>query len=153
PLLIGYFTDNELEWGWGYAWSGEENRFSIFEYYASLAPETAGKRTWTAYMAETYGDDWGRLSKVWSAEIRSVDDLRCLKTIAPRSPENFAEARRVGDGFLRRVAERYFEVTSREMRARLPHHLNLGVRLTPNFPEAVAETAGRYVDVVSLNMY
>ncbi len=153
PLLIGYFTDNELVWGWGYGWSGEKNNYSLFEYYASLGPETAGKKAWTAYVAETYGDDWARLSEVWNADIRSADDLRRVKAIAPRSPKHFAEAQRVGDRFLRRVAERYFEVTSRVMRGRLGHHLNLGIRMTPGVPDVVAETSGRYVDVVSFNMY
>src|SRR5262249_51759668 len=57
------------------------------------------------------------------------------------------------DGFLRPVAERYFQVTNRVMRQNLPRHLNLGCRMTPGFPDVVADVASRYVDVLSFNMY
>lgn len=156
PLLIGYFTDNELAWGWGYGWTGEKGEkqdYSLFEFYASMKPETAGKRAWASYLAETYHQNWKRLSEVWTVDSERIQDLVQATRIAPRSPKHFTEAARVGGGFLQRIAERYFEVTSRVMRAHLPHHLNLGTRLTPGFPEAVAKTAGQYVDVVSFNMY
>lgn len=155
-LLIGYFTDNELAWGRGYRWTqetGKKKGFSLFEYYARMKPEKAGKKIWASYLAETYHQDWNQLSEVWTLDVDRIQDLTQTTKIAPRSPEHFTEAARVGDGFLRRIAERYFEVTCRVMRGHLPHHLNLGVRLTRGFPDVVAEIAGRYVDVVSFNMY
>ncbi|HUG89269.1 MAG TPA: hypothetical protein VML55_00445 [Planctomycetaceae bacterium] len=153
PLLIGYFTDNELPWGWGYEWSGNENELSLFEYYATLKPESAGKQAWAAYLAETYNQDWNRLSRVWNVMAARRADLLDATKIAPRSPQHRVEARRVADGFLKRIAERYFDVTNRVMRGHLPRHLNLGCRMTPGFPPVVAEVAGRYADVMSFNIY
>ncbi len=86
-------------------------------------------------------------------EVRQESDLAQVKRIAPRTPDCHTEARRVADGFLKCIAERYFAVTSRLMRERLPHHLNLGTRLTSGFPDVVAEVAGRHVDVLSINLY
>ena len=130
PLLIGYFTDNELAWGWGYGWFGAKKQLSLFEYYASLKPDAPGKKAWLGYLKEVYQGDWQQLSLVWNVTVEQEEDLARLKQIAPRSPEHHPEASRVADGFLRLVAERYFSVTSRVMRGRLPHHLNLGTRLT-----------------------
>lgn len=39
------------------------------------------------------------------------------------------------------------------MRKHLPHHLNLGCRLTPSNPAPVIEVAGKYCDVISFNIY
>jgi hypothetical protein len=153
PLLLGYFTDNELAWGWGHRWSGGKNQLSLFEYYASLAPDAPGKKAWVSYLAETYRGDWQQFSRTWDVDVKQESDLARLQRIAPRRSEDHAEARQVADGFLKRVAERYFAVTDRLMRQRLPHHLNLGTRMTPGFPDVVAEVAGRYVDVLSINLY
>ncbi len=158
PLLIGYFTDNELEWGGESSWTrveteGEKGSFSLFEYYAGMEPKSGGKKRWASYMAETYDQDWDKLSDVWELDVDSIQDLTRTTRIAPRSPGHLLEAARVGDVFLRLIAERYFEVTSREMRGHLPHHLNLGVRLTPGFPDVVAKVEGAYVDVASINVY
>jgi hypothetical protein len=153
PLLIGYFTDNELAWGWDYGWAGKKDKYSLFEYYASRDGSSAGKRAWASYMAQTYAQDWKRLSKVWNVKVRKFEDLLAVKKIVPRSSKHFAEAKRVGDEFLRRLAERYFSLTSSLMRGYLPHHLNLGIRFTEEFPDVVAEVAAKYVDVLSLNLY
>jgi hypothetical protein len=156
PLLIGYFTDSELAWGSGYRWSpdpGKKKGFSLFEYYARMKPASGGKKSWASYMAETYHHEWSQLQEVWTVDVDRIEDLTRVTRITPRTPEQFAEAVRVGDGFLRRIAERYFEVTSREMRGHLPHHLNLGVRFARDFPDVVAEVSGHYADVASINVY
>src|SRR5262249_48996769 len=126
PLLIGYFTDNELFWGWDYGWTGEENALSLFEYYATLEPAPPGKKPCAAYLADTCHGDFKQLRQLWNVEAGAENDLLAVKEIAPRVPEHHEEAARVADSFLRKVAERYFEVTSRVMRGHLPNHLNLG---------------------------
>jgi hypothetical protein len=153
PLLIGYFTDNELSWGWGYGWKDKEGLDSLFERFAALKPEDPGKRAWAAYLAETYKSDWKRLSQVWDVNVNNADDLLNVKKIAPLSPEVHKEAKQVADGFVKRYAERYFSITNGVMRRHLPNHLNLGCRMTPGNPTPVIEVAGRYCDVLSYNMY
>jgi len=152
PLLIGYFTDNELAWGWGYRWSGKENEYSLFEYYASLTSDK-GKTVWVDYLARTYAHDWRHFCQVWNVSVKGRQDLFKITKIAPRGSAQMEEAQRVADGFLRMVAERYFSLTSALMRRYLPHHLNLGPRFAEGVPDVVTEVAAKYVDVVSLNIY
>jgi agarase len=152
PLLIGYFTDNELAWGWGYGWSGKENEYSLFEYYASLTSDP-GKKVWVDYLARTYTNDWQRFSRVWNVTVTQRNDLFKITKIAPRDQAHMSEAERVSDGFLRLVAERYFSRTDALMRRYLPHHLNLGPRFAEGVPDVVVEIAAQHVDVLSLNIY
>ena len=152
PMLIGYFTDNELIWGEGYGWQGDE-QCSLFEYYASLEPPAAGKKAWVAYLSDVYRNNWAEFSLTWNVTATTPDELTRVVKIEPRSRDRHAAAKSVADGFMRRVAERYFEVTSRVMHQNLPHHLNLGCRFTTGFPDVVADVAARYVDVHSFNKY
>lgn len=149
PNLIGYFTDNELYWGWAYSWR-DPGMTSLFEDFAALPADHSGKLAWARYMAQAYDNDFDRLSQAWQVEARSVDELAQVSSLAPR---NLEEADRVADGFLRLAADRYFSVTNKVGRELLGHHLNLGPRLTDWFPRPVAEAAGKYCDVVSVNVY
>ncbi len=152
-LLIGYFTDNELSWGWGYGWKDKKGLGSVFERFATLKPEDPGKKVWAAHLAETYRGDWKKLCQVWNVNVMKADDLLKVKKIAPRSAKAHKEAEEIADGFLRRYAERYFSITNAVIRKRLPNHLNLGCRMTPGNPAPVIELAGQYCDVLSFNMY
>lgn len=153
PLLIGYFTDNELVWGWGYGWKDKEGSQSLFEYFATLKGTEPGKKAWASYLAATCNKDWDKLAEVWSVKVVRAEELLEVKTIVPRSPKQHPEAERVADGFLRKYAERYFTITDKAMRRRMPRHLNLGTRMTPGNPAAVVEVAAKYCDVLSFNMY
>lgn len=152
PLLIGYFTDNELSWGRSHGWKDKKGQ-SLFEYYATLKATDPGKKVWTSYLATTYKKDWKKLSEVWNVQVGKEEELLTVKQIAPRSSEHYPKAEEVADGFLRKYAERYFTITSQAMRRRLPNHLNLGTRLTPGNPAAVIEVAAKYCDVLSFNIY
>lgn len=151
-MLIGYFTDNELAWGWDYGWAGEK-QLSLFEYYASLESSSAGKKAWVRYLSDVYQNNWNEFSRIWNVTVGKPDDLGKVVKLAPRSPAHRPAAQHVADGFLGLVAERYFKVTSSVMRQRLPSRLNLGCRFTPGVPQVVAEIASRYVDAISYNMY
>lgn len=150
--FIGCFTDNELYWGKGYSWMNPK-QWSQFELFAKFPVDHPAKKAWAQYMAEAYNNDFDRLSRVWNVDVHSLDELERVQQIAPRSPQYFAEGVRVGDGFLHRVADRYYGVVNRVVKELLPHHLNLGSRLTFDNRDAVIQEAGRYNDVVSLNMY
>lgn len=152
PNLIGYFTDNELNWGFGYSWR-DPGVSSLFEAYAALKPDSEGKKGWANYMAQTYNNDFAKISSVWNVDVKNVGDLCAIAKIAPRSAANYDEADKVGDNFLRMVADKYYSTVNDVMREKLPHHLNLGSRITAHFPAPVAEMAGKYNDVVSVNVY
>ncbi|QVL30908.1 hypothetical protein KIH39_18915 [Telmatocola sphagniphila] len=153
PLLIGCFTSNELSWGWGFGWKNKKGLESLFEFYVNLPPESEGKKAWADYLAGAFKNDWKKLGEVWDVKVKSRDDLLKLKKIAPVSPAVYTAAEEIANGFVRKYAERYFSITDAVMRKHLPHHLNLGCRLTPSNPAPVIEVAGKYCDVISFNIY
>lgn len=93
-----------------------------------------------------WGPDW-RTSRTLLEDYLSLPE---------GSPGRAVAERHAGDpsGFLLEAASRFFEVTTRAVRAADPNHLVLGSRfvsvMTP--PEVVA-AAGPFVDVVSVNYY
>jgi len=93
----------------------------------------------------------------WGPDYRSFEPLLTDYLALPEGAPGraVAEAHRGDpDGFLRVLAEHYYEVTTSAIRAVDPNHLVLGTRfisfLTP--PEAV-EAAADYLDVLSVNHY
>lgn len=93
---------------------------------------------------------WGR---DYSSNRTKLDDYLALP---PGSPGRAVAERYAGDpdGFLAALADRYFGVTTEAVRAVDPHHLVLGTRLISFLtPEPVVESAGRWLDVLSVNHY
>ncbi len=70
-----------------------------------------------------------------------------------------SQSRVLGDdqrqAFLRLAAQKYFQTYQQAMRNHAPHQLNLGCRFAAfkHYHPIVAEVAGQYVDVVSINHY
>ena len=56
-------------------------------------------------------------------------------------------------GFLGKVAEEYFKVTTEAVRAADPKHLILGARFAGPTPRPVIVACGHYCDVISVNSY
>ncbi len=88
--------------------------------------------------------------------------LSCRSNHTARlAAERFAAERpgwsedRLAEGFQRLVAERYFSITTAAIRRHDPNHLILGCRFlgSQNVADCVLETAGRYCDVVTVNVY
>ena len=125
PWLIGYYIDNEL------AWWGDARKFrtppsrGLFD---ACAKKPAGHSARIAL--ETF-----------------------LKERGIASPEAASEA--VTREFIRLIARRYFEITSRAIREADPNHLVLGCRFAGlrSSDPVVWEECGRYCDVVSANTY
>lgn len=148
PLIIGYFTDNELRWGPDWR-SGNH----LLDDFIKLSPYAPGKKVAVEVLEDVFDGDIGRLNRELKTEYKSFDELLNYTGELP-STEVFNEARRE---FARRYAERYFSVITGEIRKVDPNHLILGVRfaVSPFIrpPEVVFEVAGKYVDVISLNLY
>jgi len=80
PLLLGYFTDNELRWGPD--WRSADTLLATFFSLPEAAP---GKAAAVAAVAERYADI-DTLNQAWGSKLASLDDLRRLEKLTDASP-------------------------------------------------------------------
>lgn len=138
PMLVGYFSDNELWWGsdwrrWG----------TMLAAYLTLPADAPGRRRAIEFLRERYGSV-RQLNRAWHVAAR---DFSAVPPVAWS-----AAYRADADAFLEMVATRYFAVSAGVIHAADPHHLYLGARFAGDPPDPVLRAA-RAVDVVSLNLY
>lgn len=156
PWLLGYFLDNELHWyqSADFNWDPDEVGPTVVDGFIAQDRERAGKRAWVEdFLMPRYGaadalnDAWGTAFTSWQGdEGSSVINAQAIPNL---------NAVIVADkkAFLGVVADRYFAVTARAVRARDPHHLILGPRFNRAAPAAVVASAGEHCDVLSFNLY
>ena len=125
PWLIGYYIDNEL------AWWGDARKFR--------APPSRGL--------------FDACAKKPAGHSARIALEKFLKERGIASPE--AASEEVTREFIRLIARRYFEITSRAIREADPNHLVLGCRFAGlrSSDPVVWEECGRYCDAVSVNIY
>lgn len=148
PRIIGFFTDNELRWGPD--WRSPNH---LLDDFIKLPPDSPGKRVAVEVLKDVFNGSISELNKELKTSYTSFDELLSYTGDLPSTPL-FNEARKE---FARRYAERYFSVVTSAIREVDPNHLILGVRfaVSPFIrpPDVVFEVAGKYVDVISLNLY
>jgi len=138
PLLIGYFTDNELGW-----WSD-----TIFLYHTQH-PGTATYRALVKLLREHYGGDLARLRRDFhTGKLRRFDDLNQR---APLTLKPGGHGREVIEKFTFLIAQRYYRLAHDAIRRYDKNHLILGDRYISWYPPAVARAIRPYTDVVSTN--
>jgi hypothetical protein len=149
-LLIGWFVDNELDWGTD---SGPR-RFAVAR--ATLATDGAAadghaKRALVAQLRERHGQV-AAVAERWQRPLANWDDL--LPPIAiDRQPDgDRAEVAADFAAFQALHAERYYRTVAEALAADDPHHLYLGSRFAAYTPEAV-QACARWCDVISFNRY
>lgn len=140
PLLVGYFSDNEL-W-WGPDWRAPAD--NMLAAYLAFAPGAPGRRAAIEFLRARYHGDIRRLDRAW--QVAAADFSR----VPPRAETN--AYRGDADAFLEAVAVRYFAVAAQAIRAADPNHLYLGARFAGVPPDPVLRAACG-VDVVSVNLY
>jgi len=125
PWLIGYYIDNEL------AWWGDARKFRT--------PPSRGL--------------FDACAKKPAGHSARIALEQFLKERGIASPEEASEE--VTRKFIRLIARRYFEITSRAIREADPNHLVLGCRFAGlrSSDPVVWEECGQYCDVVSANTY
>jgi len=143
PLLIGYFTDNELRWGPDWR-SGK----SLLEDYLSLPADSPGKIALVDFLIRKYGDA-EKVSIAWGISVSDRDSLLQLQRLASKSDVFRSDEKE----FLGIIAENYFSVCNRAIRLADPNHLNLGCRFAGYAPDEVVRASAAHVDVVSFNNY
>ncbi|HRR34379.1 MAG TPA: hypothetical protein P5026_09790 [Kiritimatiellia bacterium] len=146
PWLFGYFIDNELAW-----WGRGAKDTGLFDAVMKKGPEHSAKRALIALMSARFGGNIADFNAAFGVQMKSFDDLLGLDCL----PHATDEAREAKLAFLVHVAERYFSVTARAIRAADPNHLVLGARFagTDGAHPEVWKASGKYCDVVTFNVY
>ncbi len=139
--LVGYYTDNELDWSDGGAGPAtyfdnldatDPNRKKVIEVIRQLWPTV-----------ETF-------NAAWNMELSSYEELGWTRAL-PREP---AEAySKLLDAWLFQLASDYFSTTSALIRQYDPNHLILGVRFKGSAPAPVCRAARGKTDALSINYY
>jgi len=141
PNLVGYYLDNELDWGDGFAGPGayfdnlpasDPNREQVIQTIHFLWPQLHDFNTaW-----ETKLTDWSQLDS-WVA--------------LPREQAQAYD--KLSTAWLLHLANDYFRLTTSLVHRYDPNHLILGVRYKGLAPEQVVSASRDYTDAQSLNYY
>ncbi|HVT12112.1 MAG TPA: hypothetical protein VHE55_07580 [Fimbriimonadaceae bacterium] len=139
PMLVGYFTDNELGW-WG---------DSLFKSYFAMPSSAPGKVRLVRMLRSHYDDDFGRLRRDWETDAAGFDELAKARDITLRPGGEGAQA---VNEWLRVLGERYYSVVYDAIRRYDAHHLILGDRYIQYYNIEIAKSSAPYIDVASTNL-
>lgn len=144
-LLIGYFSDNELNWA-----MGADARSYMIDYYLGQDSDAAGRNAVLDLLREKYGAI-EKLNRAWGASYASFDQMT-TPTWSDAPPQGYLDD---NDLVIEAAARRYFSVCNNAIKKHDPNHLYLGCRLA--FPNEHMEPVYRgmrgHVDVVTVNHY
>jgi hypothetical protein len=141
PYRIGYFSDNEVGW-----WAG-----ALFVFYSAKPADNFTKQRWVEMLRQDYGDDWRRFSAdfipppgvaLWDGLLESVD----VTHLRPGG-HGIIEVRK----WAGIVAERYYALCEKAIRAADPDALYFGDRLPIYYDPAAVKAMARHVDVIATN--
>lgn len=145
--LLGVFLDNEMPWYGKSGWDDLPN-YTLLEQAFELPASDARRKAALEFLiarhpdAAAFAAAYERPLSGW--EQLSADYLtRCVSPAAAADREAFTAL----------LADRFYEVTTRIVRAEMPGVLILGTRIPGNAPDAVIRACGRHCDVMSLNQY
>jgi hypothetical protein len=132
-FLLGYFVDNEGGWG-------NLNLLSTLPENAYLRLVWKEKLIQIYQGIEAYNEKSGTSYASWEALVNER-----LQENVPDPDVHLLESL---------FTERYFQTVSATLQKHDPNHLYLGCRFTRQLkPEHILQIAGRYCDVVTVNVY
>jgi hypothetical protein len=142
PLLIGYFVDNEYHY---------ENFINTIPKLK--ASKTGLKKRFVQMLQEKYGDI-ATFNSSWNTAFASFTDLNetALYIDTQQASDDI-------DNFFRLYLDTYYETVQRLFKKYDTNHLLLGDRWltlpmqSPKIRGMLAEEAGKYMDVISINHY
>jgi len=147
PQVLGYFTDNELDW------NGFRRGITLFDNFLSRAPGTPGKLALIQMLSDRYQADIARFNTVWDVHLAGFQEIEAVTELCPGQAADQAAVAADKDAYLRLAANTYFRICREAIQAADPNHMILGVRFAGRAELIVAEECGRYVDIVSFNDY
>jgi hypothetical protein len=139
--LIGYFTDNELDWGDGT--SGPR------AYFDGLAPEDPNRRM-VVQVIRSLWPDIDSFNTDWNTDLAHWADLDQWERLPYQPQRTYG---RLYSAWLYQLASDYFRITTALIRQYDPNHLILGVRFKGHAPPEVVRASRDYTDAQSLNYY
>jgi hypothetical protein len=141
PNRIGYFSDNEVGW-----WGG-----ALFTFYSQKPAANFTKQRWVDFLKQRYDGDWRHFTAdfVPPAGIDGWPALLAAEAVTKLRPAgNGIGAVRDWTGI---VAERYYALTERAIRAADPDALIFGDRLPIYYDPMAIRAEARHVDVIATN--
>ena len=139
--LVGYFLDNELDWGDSGAGPGF--------YFDHLQPDDPNRAQVMAVIRQL----WPTIEAFnadWNTEVSGFDELRAAETLPQARGDAYG---RLMSAWLEHLARDYFQRTTQLVRKHDPNHLILGVRFKGYAPIEVVRASRGLTDVVSINYY
>jgi len=141
PYRIGYFSDNEVGW-----WAG-----ALFVFYSSKPANSFTKQRWVELLRQHYGRDWSHFTTDFEPP-RGVDSWEGLLAATARTQMKPGGA---GIDVVREwtgiVAERYYMLAERAIRAADPDALYFGDRLPIYYDPAAVRAMAPHVDAIATN--
>lgn len=148
--LVGYYLDNELEWG-----DGLVGPRVYFDHLAKDNPNRLEvmkviKHVWPT--VEEFNREWG-------LGLKSYDELAELESFplmfgGPGGRKgNYGAYVKLLSVWMEHVAREYFRITTTLVRKYDPNHLILGVRFKNWAPEEIVRASRAFTDAQSLNYY
>ena len=141
PYRIGYFSDNEVGW-----WAG-----ALFIFYSSKPADSITKQRWIELLRRHYADDWSRFSADFlpPSGVGSWDQL--LAATQPTRMKPGGGGIHVVREWTGIVAEHYYALTARAIRAADPDALFFGDRLPIYYDPAAVRAMAPHVDAIATN--
>ena len=141
PYRIGYFSDNEVGW-----WAG-----ALFVYYSKQPAASYTKERWIALLRRHYHDDWAGFAADFAPPkgVHSWPALLASRAMTHMRPGgNGIAVVREWTGI---VAEHYYALAARAIRAADPEALYFGDRLPIYYDPAAVKAMAPYVDAIATN--
>jgi hypothetical protein len=141
PYRIGYFSDNEVGW-----WAG-----ALFVFYSSKPASSYTKQRWVELLRRHYAGDWARFAADFVAPA-GVDSWNTLLAATERT-----RMRPGGEGihavreWTGLVADHYYTLAERAIRAADPDALYFGDRLPIYYDPAAVRAMAPHVDAIATN--
>lgn len=139
PWCIGFFVDNEINWGF--------TPRQLADWTMQSPADQPAKIAAVGFFREKYGDI-AKLNAAWKSSYADWDDLlHSVLLPGPAAADDLA-------AFTRLIAETYFRKTREAVKAFDPQLLYLGCRFVGSVAKPwVIGPCAKYCDVVSYNIY
>lgn len=135
PWLVGYFVDNEAGWG-------------DLNLPERMTGKSSSRKAWLEFVQKKY-PSVREVNKAWKSSFKSWNDIKLLNTHLEAS-----EYQKDMSDFESAFAEKYFYTIRKSLKKHDPNHLYMGCRFTRRIkPLNVCQAAGKYCDVVTVNVY
>jgi len=141
PYRIGYFSDNEVGW-----WTG-----ALFIFYSSKPANSTTKQRWVELLRRHYSDNWSRFAADFLPP-EGVDSWdRLLTTTQATHMKPGGAGMRAVREWTGMVAEHYYALAERAIRAADPEALFFGDRLPIYYDPAAIRAMTPHVDAIAVN--